>query len=75
MFIQRIILLGVLFFVLAIIIHLLIIKFCWGLIIPGLFPEAVKQNLIVNSLTWWQAFKITLVITILRSTLNFNFKK
>jgi len=42
-----------------------IFKILWSLTIPDLFPGAVEQGLIVDTLTWWTAIKISLFVTLI----------
>jgi hypothetical protein len=44
---------------------LLIIKLMWSWVIPDIFPGAVKQGLIVKSISWYMAFKLALFIAML----------
>ncbi len=51
--------------VLGIIFGLLIIKLMWSWVIPDIFPGAVKQGLIVKSISWYLAFKVALFVALL----------
>ncbi len=42
-----------------------LIKWFWGWTIPEIFPEAVKQNLIASSISWWTAFKFSILLSIM----------
>lgn len=44
---------------------LLIIKLMWSWVIPDIFPGAVKQGLIVKSISWYMAFKLALFVAML----------
>ena len=44
---------------------LLIIKLMWAWTIPDLFPGAVDQGLVADSLSWWTAFKLALFVALL----------
>jgi len=54
------------------ILSLLILKFLWAWVIPDIFPGAVKQGLIVATLTWWQSFKLSIFISIVIGGLSFR---
>ena len=46
-------------------IGLLLVKLFWIWIIPDLFPGAVAQGLIAESISWLTAFKLALLLSIL----------
>lgn len=41
-----------------------LIKVVWGWVVPDLFPGAVQQGLIKGSISWFVAFKLTILIII-----------
>ncbi|MAF51845.1 MAG: hypothetical protein FI707_04615 [SAR202 cluster bacterium] len=54
-------------FVGLLLLALLIIKLVWAWTVPDLFPGAVEQGLIAESLTWWTAFKLAILVALLGS--------
>jgi len=44
---------------------LLLVKLMWAWIVPDLFPEAVRQNLVASSISWWTALKLALYVGLL----------
>ena len=44
---------------------LLLIKLVWAWTIPDLFPGAVEQGLVAESLSWWTAFKLAIFVALL----------
>ena len=44
---------------------LLLIKLIWAWTIPDLFPGAVEQGLVAESLSWWTAFKLAIFVALL----------
>lgn len=40
-------------------------KFLWAWIVPDLFPGAVSAGLVVASISWMTAFKLTICISII----------
>lgn len=44
---------------------LFLVKWVWAWTIPDLFPGAVKQGLIVGSISWFAAFKVAVFIGVL----------
>ena len=44
---------------------LFIIKLMWAWTIPDLFPGAVEQGLVAETLSWFTAFKLALFVAIL----------
>ena len=52
-------------FVGLLVLALLIIKVLWAWTIPDLFPGAVDQGLIVESLSWFAALKLAIFVALL----------
>ena len=44
---------------------LFLVKWVWAWTIPDLFPGAVKQGLIVGSISWFTALKVAVFIGVL----------
>lgn len=44
---------------------LFLLKILWKLTIPEVFPGAVREGLIVGSLSWWAAFNVALFFAVL----------
>jgi len=44
---------------------LLLIKLWWAWAVPDLFPGAVQQGLVAESLSWWTTFKLALAFAAL----------
>ena len=49
------------FFLLA----LLVIKLVWAWTIPDLFPGAVEQGLVAESLSWYASFTLAVLVALL----------
>ena len=49
-----------------------IFKILWGLTIPDLFPGAVEQGLVADTLTRWTAIKISLFVTLIMGLANWT---
>lgn len=47
------------------ILALFIIKIVWAWVIPDIFPGAVEQGLIVETLSWYTAFKLAIFVALL----------
>lgn len=47
------------------ILALFIIKLMWAWTIPDLFPGAVEQGLVAETLSWFTAFKLALFVALL----------
>ena len=43
---------------------LLLIKLVWAWTIPDLFPGAVEQGLVAESLSWYTAFKLAVFVAL-----------
>jgi len=58
-------------------IYTVLIKFFWNLTIPDLFPGAVKEGLITQSISWWTVIKIAIFLEILKGAfkIKINIKK
>lgn len=50
--------------IVAFFIILLLIKVLWSWTIPDLFPGAVEEGLIAESITWWTAAKLALLFAV-----------
>ena len=49
----------------AVVLVLFIVKALWAWTIPDLFPGAVAQGLVAESISWLTAFKIALFLVVL----------
>jgi DNA-binding CsgD family transcriptional regulator len=49
-----------------------LIQFLWGWIVPDLFAHAVSQGYLAKEISWWTAFKILIVLSVLGSLLGVN---
>jgi len=49
----------------AVVIMLLVVKLLWAWTIPDLFPGAVQQGLIAETISWWTAFKVALFVAVM----------
>ena len=49
----------------VLVVALLLIKLMWGWTVPELFPEAVKQNLVAGTISWWTSLKLAVFIALL----------
>ncbi|MEN6355889.1 MAG: hypothetical protein ABFD83_02260 [Armatimonadota bacterium] len=54
------------------ILGLFVIKLLWSWVIPDIFPGAVKQGLIVKSISWYMAFKVAVFIALLGGISRFS---
>ena len=54
--------------VVAMFVGLFIVKLAWAWVMPNIFNSAVSAGLVTPSLTLWQAFKITLLLSALGVT-------
>ena len=46
----------------ALLISLLLVKLLWGWAVPDIFPQAVEGGFIAGSITWFTAFKISIIV-------------
>ena len=49
----------------AFIIALFLVKILWAWTIPDLFPGAVSQGLVAESISWYTAFKVAIFVAVL----------
>ncbi|HUT34520.1 MAG TPA: hypothetical protein VNE39_13620 [Planctomycetota bacterium] len=56
---------GVVVACVAFVVFLLVIKALWAWTMPDLFPEAVKQGLVAETISWGTAAKVALFLGIL----------
>lgn len=59
-------------FVGLLLLALLLVKVVWAWTVPDLFPGAVEQGLIADSLSWWSAFKLAILVALLGSLAGFR---
>jgi hypothetical protein len=59
-------------FVGLLLLALLLIKVVWAWTVSDLFPGAVDQGLIADSLSWWSAFKLAILVALLGSLAGFR---
>ena len=46
-------------------IALFLVKWLWGWTIPDLFPGAVAQGLIADTISWYTAFKVAIFLAVM----------
>ena len=49
-------------FSVALLISLLLVKLLWGWAVPDMFPQAVEGGFIAGSISWFTAFKISIIV-------------
>lgn len=49
------------------IVGIFLIKWFWGWTVPDLFPNGVKFGMVVASISWFSAFKLSVFFTLLAS--------
>jgi hypothetical protein len=59
-------------FVGLLLVALLLVKLVWAWTVPDLFPGAVEQGLIADSLSWWSAFKLAILVALLGALAGFR---
>ena len=59
-------------FVALLLVGLLLIKLIWAWTIPDLFPGAVEQGLVAESLSWWTAFKLAIFVALMGALAGFR---
>ncbi len=47
---------------LVLILTLFLVKILWAWTIPDLFPGAVEQGLVAESISWFTAFKVAILV-------------
>ena len=52
-------------FALVLVVVLLLVKLLWAWTIPDLFPGAVEQGLVAESISWLTAFKVAIFVAFL----------
>ncbi|GAB4032792.1 MAG: hypothetical protein Fur0012_11760 [Elusimicrobiota bacterium] len=52
-----------------------LIKWFWAWTIPEIFPEAVKQNLIAETISWWTALKFSILLSIITAVTTIRKEK
>ena len=49
-------------FSVALLISLILVKLLWGWAVPDMFPQAVEGGFIAGSISWFTAFKISIIV-------------
>lgn len=57
--------LGILAIVVCVAIGTVILQWAWAWVIPDVFSGAVKHGILPSTLTFWQAFKLSFLMTLL----------
>jgi len=47
------------------VVSLLLVKLLWGWTVPDLFPGAVREGLVAESISWLTALKLALFVAVL----------
>ncbi len=47
-----------------------LVRATWAWVAPDLFPGAVSQGLIAESISWWTAFKLVVVLVVAGVIIN-----
>lgn len=56
--VMKVLPIGLLAMAIIFVLSILVLRWLWGWIIPDLFPEAVAQGLIVDTLSWTTSLKL-----------------
>ncbi len=54
----------------AVTLVLWLVRATWAWVVPDLFPGAVTQGLVADSISWWTAFKLVVALAIAGVILN-----
>ena len=49
-------------FSVALLNSLILVKLLWGWAVPDMFPQAVEGGFIAGSISWFTAFKISIIV-------------
>lgn len=63
-FVTRILPIGLLAMAIIFVLSILVLRWLWAWIIPDLFPEAVAQGLIVDTLSWTTSLKLAVAFVL-----------
>ncbi len=55
----------VVLFIVVLLVGLLSLKLMWAWVVKDIFPGAVEQGLIADTISWWASFKVAIVLAIL----------
>ena len=58
--------------VLAFILALLLVKFLWSWTVPDLFPGAVAEGLIAESISWLTSLKVAIFVAVMAAISGAN---
>lgn len=54
----------------CVVLALLGVRLLWWWIVPDLLPGAVEQGLVADTVSWWTAFKLVVVLGVLGALLR-----
>ena len=63
-----------LFVLVVLLIPFILIKLLWAWTIPDLFPGAVEQGLVADSISWFTSFKIAIFVAVISTFFSTFFK-
>lgn len=48
----------------ALVLGLFLVKVMWAWVVPDIFPEAVNQGLVAETISWFTSFKIAIALAL-----------
>jgi hypothetical protein len=58
----------------VLVLGLFLVKVMWAWVVPDIFPEAVKQGLVAETISWFTSFKIAIALALFSGFIGGAFK-
>ncbi len=58
----------------VLVLGLFLVKVMWAWVVPDIFPEAVKQGLVTETISWFTSFKIAIALALFSGFISGAFK-
>jgi hypothetical protein len=58
----------------ALVLGLFLVKVMWAWVVPDIFPEAVNQGLVAETISWFTSFKIAIALALFSGFIGGTFR-
>lgn len=58
----------------VLVLGLFLVKVMWAWVVPDIFPEAVNQGLVTETISWFTSFKIAIALALFSGFISGAFK-
>ena len=61
--------------VIVLVLSLFLVKVIWTWVVPDLFPEAVSQGLVAETISWFTSFKVAIALALFSGFVSGAFRR